>query len=108
MMFWWTEASVSCINHSVMAIREHAYSASSPTRLHMMGAGRESGEPDKYSIDTLGPTVLEDLGWGLHCRGLAPTTSTPAVPYNTPPPLSTSDTDTIIGRLGDVTEHIAD
>jgi hypothetical protein len=30
---WWTKASVSCSNRSVVATCEHAYSASSSTRL---------------------------------------------------------------------------
>jgi hypothetical protein len=61
-MFRCTEASISCSNLSATVTYEHADSASSPIRLQLMGGGREPGEPDKYSLDILGPTALKDPG----------------------------------------------
>jgi hypothetical protein len=91
-----------------------------------MGGGIKSGEPDRYSLDTLGPAALEDLGAGAASpsatlletpalapcttkphnkllvsspdRGLAPTTSMPEVPYDMPLAFDTPDTDTTTGR----------
>jgi hypothetical protein len=135
-MFWWTEDSISCSNLSATATCEHADYASSPTRLLLMGRGEKPGGSDKHSPDIPGPPVLEDQRAGatspmvallktpapVSCttksrnklpasspsRGPAPTTSWPVVPCNVPPALGTSDTDTIIGWLGDVTGHNAD
>jgi hypothetical protein len=70
-MFRWTEASVSCSNLSVAAIYKHTDSASSITRLQMMGGDEEPGEPGKYSPDIIGLTVLEDLGAGAASPGVA-------------------------------------
>jgi hypothetical protein len=56
-----------------MATREHADSTSSPTRLQLMGGGGKTGEPDKYSPDTPGPTAAEDLDAGGTLRGAAST-----------------------------------
>jgi hypothetical protein len=59
-MFRWTEANISYSNLSVVVTCEHGDSASSPTRLQLMGGGRESGEPNKYSPDIPVPMALED------------------------------------------------
>jgi hypothetical protein len=135
-MFWCIGASVSCNNLSVVATCEHTDSASSPTYHQLMGAGRKWGEPGKRSPDIPGPSVLEDPGAGnaspeaahpgtpaptprttksrseLSASSLswgpAPTTFWSAVPCNAPPALGTSDIDTIIVKLGDVTGHAID
>jgi hypothetical protein len=46
----------------VAATCEHTDSASSSTRLQLIGGGGDSGEPGKYNLDTPGLTVLEDPG----------------------------------------------
>jgi hypothetical protein len=61
-MFWWTDATISCSNISMAVTCEHADSASSPTRLQLMGGGGEPREPGKYNLDIPRPTVLEDPG----------------------------------------------
>jgi hypothetical protein len=119
MMFWSTEASISCNDLSMMMTHEHANSASSPTYLQLMGRGRKLGEPGRYSPDTLGPAAFEDPQagatspgvallrtpvWALHITksssklpasspswGPIPSTSTPAAP-------GTPDTGATIGR----------
>jgi hypothetical protein len=45
-----------------------------------MGRGREPGEPGKYSLDTPGPTTLEDPGVGV----VSPTAALPGMPAPAP------------------------
>jgi hypothetical protein len=59
-MFRLTEASISYSNLSAMVTCEHADSASSPTCLLFIGRGGKPREPDRCSLDTLGPTVSKD------------------------------------------------
>jgi hypothetical protein len=135
-MFWWTEASISCSNLSAVATNEHADSVSSPTWLQLMGGCEELRELGKYSPDTPRPVPPDDPGAGAaspgaalpetpalvlratkshskflassQSRGATPTSLTLAVPYDVPPALGTSNTDIIIGRLGDATGRIVD
>jgi hypothetical protein len=69
-MLWWIKAKVSCINLSVVVTCEHVDSVSSPTRLKLMGGGREPGEPGKYNPDILKPMALEDPGAGAVSPGI--------------------------------------
>jgi hypothetical protein len=55
-MLWWIKVSVSCSNLFVVVTCEHADSASSSTRLQVMGGDEEPRELGKYSSDTPGPT----------------------------------------------------
>jgi hypothetical protein len=68
-MFRWTEASISCSNLSAAATCERADSASSSTRLKLMGGGGEPEEPGRYSPDTPGLKVLEGQGLKPHHPG---------------------------------------
>jgi hypothetical protein len=61
-MLRWIEASVSCSNLFMVVTCEHADSASSSTRLQVMGGDEEPRELGKYSSDTPGPKVHEDSG----------------------------------------------
>jgi hypothetical protein len=64
-MFRWTEASISYSNLSVVVTCEHGDSASSPTRLQLMG-GAESRE-NPTSIVQISP-----YPWHLRTLGLEP------------------------------------
>jgi hypothetical protein len=59
-MFRSTEASISCSNLSATVTYEHMDSASSPTRLQLIGDGRITREPDRCSPDTPRPAVPKD------------------------------------------------
>jgi hypothetical protein len=109
-MFWPNDASVSCSNLFATATYEPAESASSPT--HLLGGGEKPREPKRGSPETPGLTMPEDPGAGAASPrvglpgtsmsapcftksrnkplasslswGLAPSTSTLAVPFDTP------------------------
>jgi hypothetical protein len=72
-MFWWTEVSASCSNLSAAATYEHADSASSCTRLQLIG-GVEHRE-NRASTVQIPPklTILEDPGgWSRITWGSTP------------------------------------
>jgi hypothetical protein len=79
-MFWWIETSISCSNLSAAATFEHADSTSSSTCLQLIGRGGASGESGKYSPDTPGLTVVEDLG----ARAASPRIALPGTPAPAP------------------------
>jgi hypothetical protein len=56
---------VSCNNLSATVNCENTDSASSSSCLQLIGGGEERREPGKYSLDTPGLMVLEDLGLEL-------------------------------------------
>jgi hypothetical protein len=67
-----TEANISCNILSEVATREHANSASSPTRLQSIVGGRKLGEPDRSSPNTLEFAVLT-ASWSVTAStGAAP------------------------------------
>jgi hypothetical protein len=121
-----TEASVSCSNLSVAATYEHVDSTSSPTHLQPIGRGGKSSELDRGSTDTPRPAMPKDAGTGAtlpmvallgtlmsaphlnksHSKpltsslswGPATTTSTMAVPCDTPSAPSVTRTSATASR----------
>jgi hypothetical protein len=72
-------------NLSAATTCKHVASASSSTRLQLMGGDEELGEPGKNILDTPGPTVLEDPRDGARAaspsQGLASATSISVAPF---------------------------
>jgi hypothetical protein len=63
-IFRWTEANISCSNHSVVATCKHIDYTSSTTHLQLIGGGKELGGPSRCNLDTPRLMVLEDLRAG--------------------------------------------
>jgi hypothetical protein len=64
MMFWLTEANVSCNNLSAVVTHEHVNSASSLTHLQSLGRGRMLGQLGKRSPNNPEPMASDDPGAG--------------------------------------------
>jgi hypothetical protein len=80
MMFRWIEASVSCSKLSTMVTYEHIESTTSSTHLQLIDGGEALGGSGKYSPDTPGLTVLDDLGAGA----ASPWAALPGTPASVP------------------------